>query len=143
MKKSILFVDDEPYYATHSVEALRDAGYAVEFEPSAEKGLAYFRANAAKLDLLILDYMMPTSVAVPASETLDGLSTGHWFLRQAKGQLEGNTLPVLILTNRNVETVKKELAEFHPNTEGSKFRVKHKPKVLRSSFPDLVKSILQ
>jgi CheY-like chemotaxis protein len=143
MKKSILFVDDEPYNAKHPVESLRDAGYDVVFVANAESGLAYFLANAPDLCLVILDYMMPTSAAVPASETLDGLATGNWFLRQARGQLESCALPVLILTNRNVETVRKEIAEFAPPNEGNKIRVRHKSKALRSSLPDIVGLMLK
>ena len=142
MSKPILFVDDEPYYARHSVESLQKAGHDVVLEESAESGLVYLRDNACSLGLVIFDYMMPTPKGVPEADTLDGLATGRWFLRQARELLESYNLPVLILTNRNVETVATEIGEFALMKVGKLIRVRHKTQTPRSSLPAIVGQIL-
>ena len=142
MPKQILFIDDEPYYARDPVESLQKAGYEVVLEDNAESGLTYLRANAGSLGLVILDYMMPTSATGHETETLDGLATGRWLLREAREFLELHHLPVLILTNRNVETVTKEVGEFDSMKVRKLISVRHKTQSSRSYLPTIVEQIL-
>ena len=142
MPKPILFIDDEPYYARHYVESLQKAGHTVVFEDNATSGLAYLMNNASSLSLVILDYMMPTPDGVPETDTFDGLATGRWVLRQARDLLESYDLPVLVLTNRNVETVKTEIGEFTLMKVGKLIRVRHKTETSRSYLPVFVEQFL-
>jgi len=142
MPKIILFVDDEPYYARHYVEALEKASYEVILMESAETGLQYLREHASELSLLILDYMMPTPEGVSETDTLDGLATGRWFLRKARTLIESCNTPVLVLTNRNIETVKTEIVEFSSMEVDKLLRVRHKTQTPRFYLATVVNQVL-
>src|SRR5689334_3746232 len=105
MPGQILFVDDEPYYAEHLVDALQKAGYKVVLQEDVRGALDYLTTAGGDLGLVVLDYMMPTPAGVPSAATLDGLATGRWFLRAAWPLLVAHGVPVLVLTNRNIESV--------------------------------------
>lgn len=143
MTDSILFIDDEPYYARHYVEALQKSGYSVAVYDNAEGGLAHLRANATMLQLVVLDYMMPTPTGVADSDTLDGLATGRWVVRQARELLESLDLRVLILTNRNVDVVQQEIAEFAQLLVRGLITVLHKTETRPSILPMIVGQLTQ
>lgn len=68
--KRILFIDDEPFYASRYVQALEDAGYAVTVETSA--GDALMRFEKIRYDVAIVDVMMAENDKLPRSETQGG-----------------------------------------------------------------------
>lgn len=110
MEAKILFVDDEMFFARYYVQALKDSGFEVIPKDTAVGGLKYLNEHTAEIDLLILDFMMPTPEGVPAADTLEGLATGRWFLKEAREILEAQ-IPVLVLTNRGVEGVKTNIEQ--------------------------------
>jgi two-component system OmpR family response regulator len=80
----ILVVEDEPTLAGQLVEALREAGYAVD---RADNGRdAHFIGDVERLDAVVLDLGLPL---------MDGLTV----LKQWRAA--GRTMPVLILTARD------------------------------------------
>ena len=135
MPKPILYIDDQPHYARLYVEALEEADYEVIFCERAELGLAYLRAHASSLGVVILDYMMPTPKGVSDNETLDGKATGRWLLRQARELLEACRLPVIVLTNRSIPVVTTEIEELTLMEIGTLIHVCHKT---QTSTRDLV-----
>ena len=89
MQQQILIVEDNPDLAFGLRNNLEIEGYAIEVAEDGNKGLAV--ARSSKLDLIILDLMMPG---------LDGYRT----LKTLRD--EGNTTPVLILSARGEEADK-------------------------------------
>ena len=124
------------------IEALQKAGFEVILHEDAEGGLKYLRANASALGLVILDYMMPTPKGVSPADTLDGFATGRWLLREGRDLIEGCELPVIVLTNRKVETVQIEIGEFTLMPMGQLIRVRHKTHTHRNRLAGIVRQIL-
>ena len=99
-------------------------------------------AQASTLRAVILDYMMPTPPGVSLMDTLDSLATGRWLLRHARELIEAYNLPVIVLTNRKVETVQSEIEEFANLSIGALIQVRHKTHTHRDRLPVIIRSIL-
>lgn len=108
----ILFVDEESRHMISFVEELRHTGLEVEFQTgvdAASFAWAFLQANAAQIDLLILDVMMPPGVAFKNVDTELGIRTGVRFFERARQLLPD--LPVIILTNVSDEKVKERFEQ--------------------------------
>ncbi|MBB4305048.1 two-component system OmpR family response regulator [Rhodobium orientis] len=80
----ILVVEDDPDLNRQLVEALKDAGYAVDTASDGEEG--HFLGDTEPYDAVVLDIGLPK---------MDGISVLEEWRR------EGRTMPVLILTARD------------------------------------------
>jgi DNA-binding response OmpR family regulator len=80
----ILFVDDERRRMQSYVEELRFSGYDVEFKSDVDDALIFFNENHEKLELLILDVMMPTGNSFDNQQADNGLRTG---ISDSKGKI--------------------------------------------------------
>jgi CheY-like chemotaxis protein len=71
MCKTILYVDDEPWFVDALVDALKDEGYEVE---QAEDGsqaidmLERHKEHGSIPDLIVMDVIMPTGARLPESD---------------------------------------------------------------------------
>lgn len=95
----ILFVDDEKRYMDTYMLELVICGYddKVRLETNVDTALQYFERNLDKIELIILDIMMPAGESFKNSNTLLGLRTGvDFYERVRKGT---SALPVIIFTN--------------------------------------------
>ncbi len=94
MPKSILVIDDEPYYLEGHILALEEAEFLVEIAESASDALERLGRTPIP-DLIILDLIMPVSLedAGPAN----GTSTGLHLLEQIRTNL-GLVVPIIVLT---------------------------------------------
>jgi DNA-binding NarL/FixJ family response regulator len=95
----ILFIDDEARYTDGYREELELElpDYDVVFHSEADSGLLFFQEHANKVELLILDIMMPPSKSFEGLDTMLGLRTGlrlYEKVREARPEL-----PVIISTN--------------------------------------------
>jgi DNA-binding NarL/FixJ family response regulator len=100
----ILFVDDEPRYSQRYLEELRRA-YVVEYMGDADLA-AHFLSDpeeAAAVELLIIDLMMPHTRRFGEEETRCGLDTGLRLYERVRAQRP--SLPVIVLTNVSEEAV--------------------------------------
>jgi CheY-like chemotaxis protein len=107
MTKEILFIDDEPFFASRYVEEL-EKRYTVHFRDSAEAGLKAFDEHEA-VGCVVLDIMMPPPEGVTLASTGDGLDTGLWVLETLKDKLIERRAPVIILTNRMASHVEETI----------------------------------
>jgi len=57
--KTILFVDDDPWYSRRMLEELEDAGYRVRFVSSSGTEALEMLESGIAVDLIVLDIMMP------------------------------------------------------------------------------------
>jgi CheY-like chemotaxis protein len=96
----ILFVDDERRRMQSYVEELKLSGYEVEFKSDVDDALIFFEENKEKLDLLILDVMMPTGNSFNNQYADDGLRTGICFHEKVRHQ--NQSIPIIIFTNTPV-----------------------------------------
>ena len=111
MKRLILFVDDEPFFALPYKEQL-DKIYLVHVRNSPKEGLQAIRAMK-DLSALVLDIMMPPPEELQGDASINGgLDTGLWFLSQIKDEIAKRPLPVVILTNRDFAYVKYKVGEM-------------------------------
>ena len=104
----ILFVDDERRPIMPYMEELERSGYEVHLETSADDALNFVRSNAGRIDLIVLDIMMPYGKGFTADETEEGRRTGvHLFrrLRQENGKV-----PVIVFTNVSARPVEEAFA---------------------------------
>lgn len=95
-KKTVLVVEDDEALLNSYTEALESAGYKALAALDGYKGLDVMSKNIGKIDLVLLDLMMPG---------VDGLEV----LRTVKGNEEKyGEAPVIVLTNMTSENVIKE-----------------------------------
>jgi CheY-like chemotaxis protein len=103
MKRLVLFVDDDRYYAYSWIEVLR-SDFNVEHRRDPLSAL--LRAQTLpEIDCIVLDVMMPTPEGVGASETADGFETGLWFLEKLVIRIKDLPIPVIVLTNRELNLI--------------------------------------
>lgn len=93
----ILFVDDEKRYMNSYVEELKLSGYEVSFQGDVDSALRFFEENLNRINLLILDIMMPPGSSFKEVDTQLGLRTGIHFYERIREKAPN--LPVMILTN--------------------------------------------
>jgi CheY-like chemotaxis protein len=103
MKKTVLFVDDDPYWSQNYQEQLRKQ-FTVVYKSTADGAIAELSLEK-HIDLLVLDVMMDTPDSVEVAETEGGLMTGVWILETLKPLLTQKKTPVIILTNRQKNLV--------------------------------------
>ncbi len=100
----VLLVDDELLPMQYYVRSLTRVGCRVEHIVKSDEALAYARAHANEIDLIVLDLMMPPGNAYANVDTDQGLKTGLFLLRDLRQIFP--SLPVIILTNvSNSETL--------------------------------------
>lgn len=56
---TVMLVDDEEVIRDMTKEMLKDAGYGVHICNGGAEAISYFQKNAAEIDLVILDLIMP------------------------------------------------------------------------------------
>jgi len=124
MASKILVVDDEPDIAKGWAKALRIANHDVLLAQDAETALKLSRANP--LDLVILDYMMPTMSGI---ELLNEIRKDRPFIRSIiiSGKLDSNI------------SEESMLSDIRTNIEADIYL--HKP-VENSRLKDAVTSLL-
>lgn len=103
---TILFVDDEKRWVTPYLDALKDDGFEVYYEPTVDGALQFFEANRDDIALLILDTMMPHGKSFSPNETQRGLRTGVHFYKRIREETPGLNIPVIFLTNVSDDEVK-------------------------------------
>lgn len=102
---SILFLDDETFFASAYVDRLKEV-FDVHYRDNVKDALDALH-SARTYHGLVLDVMMPMTADMPAN-ILD-IDTGLWVLAEAKSLVMDRPMPVLILTNRDVEHVRKHV----------------------------------
>jgi CheY-like chemotaxis protein len=132
----ILFIDDEPRYTSSCYEELELAlpEYDVIFRSDADEALQFFQANLDRIELLVLDIMMPPGKSFEGQDTMLGLRTGlrlYEKIREARPEL-----PVIISTN----VVDHEVADYFSKETGCTFL--RKDHFLPSEFAEEVKRVL-
>lgn len=109
--KRVLFVDDEPFYADPFIRVLNNHVDVYFFRDAASASLAL--EEIASDSFLVIDVMMPPPTLDVAFETEDGQVTGLWLLRKHKARLLAKNIPVLVLTNKDIDVV-----EYYINENG-------------------------
>lgn len=100
----ILFVDDEKREMDSYVQELELSRYEVSFQTDVDVALNVFDEEFNRIDLLILDIMMPPGSSFDNSETEMGVRTGVRFYERIRERT--TDLPVVILTNVSDEGVR-------------------------------------
>jgi CheY-like chemotaxis protein len=140
MPNSVLFIDDDGFFARPYREELESAGYKpVLFCDNAEDGLALIRTNQ-EVCIIILDIMMPTPQGVSANETNQSLDTGLWILHQTHDVILKRSLPVLVLTNRAMEIVEEGIRRLE--IPAHLINVRQKIKTPAMNLPMYVRQLL-
>ena len=93
----ILFIDDEKRRMKSYVEELELSSYQVKFISDVDSAVEYFKKYQEKVELIILDIMMPTGNSFNSSQTGNGLRTGVPFYEEIRKQKP--ILPIIIFTN--------------------------------------------
>jgi CheY-like chemotaxis protein len=104
MPYTVLFLDDEAFFASSYIERLQP-DFDVHYHDNVREVLDAL--HSGKYDGLILDIMMPTTKETPGDVL--SIDMGLWVLSEVKKTIMDGPLPVLILTNRDVEHVRKHV----------------------------------
>lgn len=93
----LLMIDEGRSEMKTTVEELDLSGFQIEWKKDVDSGLDFFEHNFTRIDLLILDIMMPPGRAFKDEDTQDGLRTGFSFYRVVRSIAP--RLPVIMFTN--------------------------------------------
>jgi two-component system OmpR family response regulator len=96
-KKKILIVEDDNFVAEVYFAKLTEMGYEAILAQNGEEGLS--RLNSDKVDLILLDILMPI---------MDGLE----MLEELKKHDEWKNIPVILLTNVGEKESIQKVREF-------------------------------
>jgi len=95
MSKTILYVDDEPWFVEALIESLKDEGFIVEQALNGTEAIEILSRQSTLPDLVILDVIMPTGKKIKESE--GGRRTGlkvHEIIRKELGL----RIPIIFVT---------------------------------------------
>lgn len=93
----ILFIDDEPRYMDSYIRELELSKYEVVFQHNVDEALKFFEDNLTRINLIILDIMMPPGSSFKDVDTQLGLRTGVYFYERVRQTAP--ELSIIILTN--------------------------------------------
>ena len=102
-KPTVIFVDDDRFYAMHWIERLRDRFEVEHYVDAGDARKAILQSG--QIRCLIIDVMMPTPSSVPEDVTAGGLITGIWLLQEIAVWITENSIPAIIMTNRELDLV--------------------------------------
>lgn len=108
-RKTILFVDDEPWFNQGMIEELEDAGYRViNVSENGTKALEKLETDPS-IDLIVLDIMMPTGDRI--TDPKEGRRTGVKVCQYIRQEM-GLKTPIVFLTVIEDQTVHSYLEEI-------------------------------
>ena len=110
MKRNVLFIDDEVFFAQPYLEELESA-FTVHVRSDVIEGIEAVRV-VPDLAAAVVDVMMPPPAQVVYMDLEEGLNTGLWFLQEVRAKIEGGPMPVVVLTNRNTAFVMRKVEEM-------------------------------
>ena len=133
MQKRVLFIDDDRVPSGFYASALQEEGLIVE--RSFDIDHAWTLVDCDKLDVVVLDIMMPGGTRYSDHQTRDGLLTGLFF----EDDLEEKCpeLPIIALTNVTNGSTLKQMGARH-----SVVSVKLKPESPPDEFAIYVRNFL-
>ena len=97
----ILFVDDDKRDMESFYEELKLSGYNVDFHSDVDAAFAAYQKNLDRIELLILDVMMPPGKEFEQEKVNGGLRTGLRFYERVRS-LDAE-LQIIIFTNLSDE----------------------------------------
>lgn len=130
----ILFVDDEERRMDSYVEELIRSGYNVIFKKDVDQAFDFFENNHEKIELLILDIMMPAGEHFEEVDTNYGLITGIKFYEEVRQDFID--IPIIVFTNMFDDKIEEKILN------DSKAKLLHKEDLLPLDFVSRVKSFI-
>jgi CheY-like chemotaxis protein len=106
MNKTIMYVDDEPWFVEALVEALRYEEYIVELATNGSEAIDKLKLGDKLPDLVVLDVIMPTGESIPNTD--GGRRTGLKVHEIIRRQL-GLKIPIIFLTVVDDPSVEREI----------------------------------
>jgi CheY-like chemotaxis protein len=113
--KMILFVDNEPRRMEVYLEEFRlpEHNYHIEIMTDIDSALDFFEEKHDKIELIILDIMMPVSSRLEKTKVNGGLRTGIAFYQKIRET--NKDLPIIFFTNVSNLNNKEVEQEIHNN----------------------------
>ncbi len=137
MSKTILYVDDEPYFVESLVDALRDEGYLVEQAMDGSEVIE--RLEKLKPDLIIIDIIMPMGEKIVDEN--GGMRTGLRDLETIRRKMELR-IPIVFVTVVDDPAVHHYIRQFEEKYGmGSKSFILVKP-VYPTELIDVVNNLI-
>lgn len=117
MKKHVAIIDDEQLVMDAYETALRRREFEVirfSGEDCVDRAVQYLEADAATVDLAVVDIMMPPGEAFKDFDTDQGMKTGVFLLEMLRAKYP--RLPLLVLTNVQNEETLEQVRKVAPGT---------------------------
>lgn len=136
----VLFVDDDLLISRFYIKALAAEGIESLAIGSADEAVHVFQAND-DIDAVILDLMMPPPSSIDLDEVEHGLVTGLWILREIREQVSSRGIPIIILTNLGVDSVRARIPDLGLPDELLQVRAKSDtpPRYLADTVVEMLK----
>ena len=139
MTKTILYVDDEPWFVEALVDALIDNGYIVEKAITGTEAIAMLSREDFLPNLVILDVIMPMGDELV--DTNGGRRTGLKVHEKIRKQLRLR-IPIIFLTVVDDPKAEREIEELEKSYGLGTFAILIKP-VLPSELLEKATSMLE
>lgn len=105
MRKTILFLDDDPKRMSSYVDFLEQNGYDTTLESDSSEAIKTVRERRNEIDLIVIDMMMPTEQRLK-HETDYGRRTGLYLLKEIRKI--SDDIPIIVLTVVRDSSLRKE-----------------------------------
>jgi CheY-like chemotaxis protein len=125
MPKTILYVDDEPWFVEALFDALTDTGYSLKKAKNGTEALKYLKQADVLPDLIVLDVIMPTGEDIP--ETNGGRRTGIKVHEIIRKEMHITDIPILFLTVVDDSTVEGDVGNLERSIGIKNYSVLVKP----------------
>ncbi len=99
----ILFIDDEPRWISTYIEELSLAGVPCRHVATVDEAIEDIAAGEPKIDLVVVDIMMPAGEFLEDVETRGGRSTGFHLIKRLRDM--NPELRLVTLTNVRAEAL--------------------------------------
>jgi CheY-like chemotaxis protein len=124
MPKTILYVDDEPWFVESLIDSLRDAQYYVETAVNGTEAIKRLSGKDILPDLVVLDIIMPTGELI---EDVDGgRRTGLRVHEIIRKQLQ-LAVPIIFVSVIDDPAVEREIENIEKNSKVRNFAYLVKP----------------
>lgn len=113
----IVCIDDEPWQFRYYMDELRKVFGTSEviLRDSLEDAQAELQNSASKIKAIIQDIMMPAKTGWNENVVESGLKSGIYFLQENADLLKQYKIPVVFLTNRDVNKIDATIDVLKPS----------------------------
>jgi CheY-like chemotaxis protein len=108
----IFFVDDDRRYIKDYIEELTSRRYEVEHRYNIDDAFTEIIENHKKIELLVVDMMMPPGDLLEDRDHENGKRTGMLFVKKLEEEIGEIEFPLILFTHVNIERLNTQCRRY-------------------------------